>query len=450
MRTIRIGSGAGYSGDRIEPAVELAEKGDIDYLVFECLGERTVALAQQARMKNPESGFDPLLEERMRAVLPLCAAKGTKKGIKIVTNMGAANPEAAARKTAEIARSLGLSKLKIAAIVGDDVLDACKSHDLPIMEFDGTIKQLGNKLLSANAYLGAEPMAEALSAGADIVITGRASDPALFLAPMIHAFGWAMDDWNLLGQGTVAGHLLECAGQITGGYFADPGYKDILDLARLGFPIGEVGEDGSLVITKVPGSGGAVTAQTCKEQLLYEVHDPQKYFQPDVVADFSQVSVEEIAPDRVRVSGGRGTKRTDTLKVSVGYVDSFIGEGQISYAGPGALARGRLALDIVRERLKLTGVSTSELRFDLIGMDALHGPQVSAHGNEPYEVRVRVTGRTENLREAVRIGNEVETLYTNGPAGGGGAWKSSRDVVAVASVLLPRELAKPHVRFVEA
>ena len=308
MRTIRIGSGAGYSGDRIEPAVELAEKGDIDYLVFECLGERTVALAQQARMKNPESGYDPLLEERMRAVLPLCASKGTKKGIKIVTNMGAANPEAAARKTAEIARSLGLSKLKIAAIVGDDVLDACKSNDLPIMEFDGTIKQLGNKLLSANAYLGAEPMAEALSAGADVVITGRASDPALFLAPMIHAFGWAMDDWNLLGQGTVAGHLLECAGQITGGYFADPGYKDIPDLARLGFPIGEVGEDGSLVITKVPGSGGAVTAQTCKEQLLYEVHDPKQYFQPDVVADFSQVSVEEIAPDRVRVSGGRGTK----------------------------------------------------------------------------------------------------------------------------------------------
>jgi hypothetical protein len=450
MRTIRIGSGAGYSGDRIEPAVELAEKGDIDYLVFECLGERTVALAQQARMKNPESGYDPLLEERMRAVLPLCAAKGTKKGIKIVTNMGAANPEAAARKTAEIARSLGLSKLKIAAVVGDDVLDACKFHDLPIMEFDGTIKQLGNKLLSANAYLGAEPMAEALSAGADVVITGRASDPALFLAPMIHAFGWAMDDWNLLGQGTVAGHLLECAGQITGGYFADPGYKDIPDLARLGFPIGEVGEDGSLVVTKVPGSGGAVTAQTCKEQLLYEVHDPRKYFQPDVVADFSQVAVEEIAPDRVRVSGGRGTKRTDTLKVSVGYVDSFIGEGQISYAGPGALARGRLALDIVRERLRLTGVSTSELRFDLIGMDALHGPQVSAHGNEPYEVRVRVAGRTENLREAVRIGNEVETLYTNGPAGGGGAWQSSRDVVAVASVLLPRELAKPHVRFVEA
>jgi len=445
MRTIRIGSGAGYSGDRIEPALELAEKGDIDYLVFECLGERTVALAQQARMKNPEAGFDPLLEERMRAVLPLCAAKG----IKVVTNMGAANPEAAAKKTAEIARSLGLPSLKIAAVVGDDVLDACKAGDFPILEFDGSIKKLGNRLISANAYLGAEPMAAALARGADVVVTGRASDPALFLAPMIHAFGWAMDDWNLLGQGTVAGHLLECAGQITGGYFADPGYKDIPDLARLGFPIGEVGEDGSLIVTKVAGSGGAVTAQTCREQLLYEVHDPMKYFQPDVVADFSQVTVEEIAKDRVRVGGGRGSKRTDTLKVSVGYVDSFIGEGQISYAGPGALARGRLALDIVRERLKLTSVAASELRFDLIGVDSLHGPLVSAHANEPYEVRIRVAGRTESLREAVRIGNEVETLYTNGPAGGGGAWKSARDVVAVASVLLPRELARTQVRFVE-
>jgi Acyclic terpene utilisation family protein AtuA len=444
MRTIRIGSGAGYSGDRIEPAVELAEKGDIQYLVFECLGERTVALAQQARMKNPDGGYDPLLEERMRAVLPICAAKG----IKIVTNMGAAHSVAAARKTAEIARSLGLTSLRIAAVIGDDVLDACKARDLPIMEFDGTIKQLGNRLLSANAYLGAEPIADALTGGADIVITGRASDPALFLAPMIHAFGWAMDDWNLLGQGTVAGHLLECAGQITGGYFADPGYKDVLDLARLGFPIGEVSEDGSLVITKVEGSGGAVTARTCKEQLLYEVHDPRCYIQPDVVADFSEVKVEEIATDRVRISGGRGTKRTDTLKVSVGYVDSFIGEGQISYAGPGALARGRLALDIVRERLTLTGVAASELRFELIGVDTLHGAEISARANEPYEVRVRVAGRTENLREAIRIGNEVETLYTNGPAAGGGVFKSARDVVAVASVLLPRELAKPTIRFV--
>ena len=444
MRHIRIGTGAGYSGDRIEPAVELAEKGDIHYLVFECLGERTVALAQQARMKDPDGGFDPLLEDRFRAVLPICAAKG----IKLVTNMGAANPLAAARKTAEIARSLGL-KLKVAAVIGDDVFDACKDGDLPFMEIDGTMQQLGNRVLSANAYLGAEPIAQALREGADVVITGRASDPALFLAPMIHAFGWAMDDWNLLGQGTVAGHLLECAGQITGGYFADPGVKDVPGLARLGFPIGEVGEDGSLVITKVEGSGGRVTAATCKEQLLYEVHDPRRYIQPDVIADFSHVAIEEIGPDRVRVSGGRGTARPETLKVSVGYLDGFIGEGQISYAGPGAVARGRLALDIGRERLQLTGAEASETRFDLIGIDSLHGPGLSAGGAEPYEVRLRVTGRTETLREAVRIGNEVETLYTNGPAGGGGATKSAREVVAVASVLLPRERATPRVQFVE-
>jgi hypothetical protein len=380
----------------------------------------------------------------MHAVLPACAGRG----IKIVTNMGAANPVAAARKVAEVARSAGLSRLKIAAVIGDDVLDACKARDLPIMEFEGTVKQLGNRLLSANAYLGAEPAAAALTAGADVVITGRASDPALFLAPMIHAFGWALDDWSLLGKGTVAGHLLECAGQITGGYFADPGYKDVSGLARLGFPIGEVGEDGSLVITKVEGSGGAVTARTCKEQLLYEVHDPEKYIQPDVVADFSQVTIEEIGRDRVRISGGRGSKRTGTLKVSVGYVDSYIGEGQISYAGPGALARGRLALEIVRERLKLTGIASNELRFDLIGVDSMHGDLGAERANEPYEVRLRVAGRTENLREAVRIGNEVETLYTNGPAAGGGAFKSARDVVAVASVLLPRELATPSIQFV--
>jgi hypothetical protein len=445
LRSIRIGSGAGYSGDRIEPAVELAEKGDIQYLVFECLGERTVALAQQARMKDPEGGYDPLLEARMRAVLPICAAKN----ITIVTNMGAANPLAAARKTAEIASTMGLRSLRIAAVIGDDVLEACKDSDLPIMEFDGTIRQFGNRLLSANAYLGAEPIAEALKAGADVVITGRASDPALFLAPMIHAFGWAMDDWNLLGQGTVAGHLLECAGQVTGGYFADPGHKDIAGLARLGFPIGEVREDGALVITKVAGSGGAVTSATCKEQLLYEVHDPRAYIQPDVVADFSKVTITEIAPDRVAVSGGRGIQRTDTLKISVGYVDSYIGEGQISYAGPGALARGRLALDIVRERLQLTGVATSETRFELIGIDSLHGADLAARANEPYEVRLRVAGRTESFGEAVRIGNEVETLYTNGPAAGGGVTKSARDVVAVASVLLPRDLARPQVRFVE-
>jgi hypothetical protein len=444
-KTVRIGSGAGYSGDRIEPAVELVEKGDIQYLGFECLAERTIALAQQLKMKDPAAGYDPLLEPRLRAVLAICK----QKGIKIITNMGAANPVAAAARTAEIAGTLGLAGLKIAAISGDDVLEQCRQGDYPLMEIAGNLSELGNRVLSANAYLGAEPIAQALSNGADVVITGRVGDPALFLAPLIREFGWAMDDWKLLGKGTVIGHLLECAGQITGGYFADPGYKDVAGLGRLGFPIGEVTAAGDVVITKVAGSGGAVTAATCKEQLLYEVHDPTQYVQPDVVADFSQVTVEEVGPDRVRVNGGRGKPRPAALKVSVGYVDGYIGEGQISYAGPGAVERGRLALEIVRERLELTGVQATDIRFDLIGMDALHGAKLSA-GSEPYEVRVRVAGRTESHAEAVRIGNEVETLYTNGPAGGGGAFKSAREVVAVASLLLPRELARPVITYVEA
>lgn len=441
MKTIRIGSGAGYSGDRIEPAVELAERGNIQYLGFECLAERTIALAQQQKLKDPNAGYDPLLEQRMRAVLAICKSKG----IKIITNMGAANPPAAAAKTVEIARQLGIEGLKVAAVLGDDVLEACKRGNYPLLEIEGRVADLGNRMLSANAYLGAGPIVQALAAGADVVITGRVGDPALFMAPLIHEFGWAMDDWDRLGKGAVVGHLLECAGQITGGYFADPGVKDVAGLARLGFPIGEVSEDGDLVITKVEGSGGAVTEATCKEQLLYEVHDPSKYLQPDVIGDFSKVTVTQVGPDRVRIEGGGGRAKTGHLKTSIGYIDSYIGEGQISYAGPGALERGRLALDIVRERLELTGVQMTEARFDLIGANSLHGAALSGSGN-PYEVRVRVAGRADSLAEAVRIGNEVETLYTNGPAGGGGAFKSAREVVAVVSVLLPADLAAPSIQ----
>jgi Acyclic terpene utilisation family protein AtuA len=442
-RSIRMGAGAGYAGDRIEPAVELAEKGALDYLVFECLAERTIALAQQDRMRDPGAGYDSLLTKRMRAVLPLCRTNG----IKLVTNMGAANPMAAAAKTREVAHSLGLRDLKIAAVTGDDVLDAVTSGDYRIEETGGRVGDLGNRIISANAYLGAGPIAEALAHGADVVITGRVGDPALYLGPLVHEFRWAMDDWDALGRGTLVGHLLECAGQISGGYFADPGCKNVPGLARLGFPIGEVSEDGSVVITKVAGSGGQVTTATCKEQLLYEVHDPARYYQPDVVADFSAVSVTEIGPDCVRVEGARGTPKTRLLKTSVGYVDSYSGEGQISYAGPGAVARGRLALDIVRERLQLTKVHTSEARYELIGVDALHGERLSA--GEPYEVRVRVAGRTDSYEEAVRIGNEVETLYTNGPAGGGGVTKSAKEIVAVVSVLLPEALAIPAVNYLE-
>ncbi|EKS70455.1 MULTISPECIES: acyclic terpene utilization AtuA family protein [Caballeronia] len=443
---IRIGAGAGYSGDRIEPAVELAEHGALDYLVFECLAERTIAIAQQSRRNDPELGYDPLLETRMRAVLPVAA----KNGVRIISNMGAANPRAAAKKTARIARELGLDGLKIAAVTGDDVLDVVLRSRLRFEESGDDVSAYADRIVSANAYLGAAPIVAALAAGADIVLTGRVADPSLFTAPLIHEFGWKMDDWTTLGQATVVGHLLECAGQVTGGYFADPGYKDVNDLARLGFPIGEVSADGSVIVTKVPHAGGCVTEATCKEQLLYEIHDPARYFQPDVVADFTQVRVAQEARDRVRVTGGRGHARTDTLKTSVAYVDGYIGEGQISYGGPGAVARARLALDIARERLSIMCIDTSELRFDLIGVNSLYGDALASNAEEPYEVRVRVAGRTSSAKEAARIGNEIETLYTNGPAGGGGVTKATREVIAVQSVLLAREHVKPVFEFVEA
>lgn len=446
-KIVRIGSGAGYSGDRIEPAVELAEKGRIQYLVFECLAERTIALAQLEKMKDPRRGYDPLLAARMEACLPVCR----EKGIKIITNMGAANPEAGGEKIIETARRLGIRGLKVAAVTGDDVLDIIRRGDFSVEETGGKTSVPAGKLVSANAYLGAQGIVEALANGADLVITGRVADPALFTAPAIHEFAWAMDDWDILGRATVMGHLLECAGQVTGGYFADPGYKDVPGLARLGFPLAEVRPDGVFTVTKVPGSGGRVTLATCKEQLLYEIHDPSSYITPDVVADFTGVKMNAAGEDRVLVEGGTGRQRTDTLKASLGYLDGFIGEGQISYGGPGAVARGRLALDIVAERLKLTGVAFEDIRYDMIGLNSLHRDKLSRGGPgaapEPYEVRIRVAARTGSRQEAVRIGNEVETLYTNGPAGGAGAWKSVRETVAMVSTLIPRALVNFAVHY---
>ena len=444
MKTIRIGAGAGYSGDRIPPAVELAEKGELDYLVFECLAERTIALAQLERSKDARLGFDPLLRDRMEAVLATCV----RRGIKIITNMGAANPMAAGEEIIRVGREQSLTRLTVAVVQGDDVLDQLDAPGLTLLESGALIGSLGNSVLSANAYIGAEALVQALAQGADVVVTGRVADPALFLAPLIHEFGWAMTDWEKMGQGTVVGHLLECAGQITGGYFADPGYRDVPNLARLGFPIAEVSADGSAVITKVEGSGGCVTTATCTAQLLYEIEDPARYLQPDVVADFSAVTLTGIGLDQVRVAGASGRPRPDTLKVTVGHRDGFIGEGQISYAGPGAEARGRLALDVVKQRLDASGIQALDSRYELIGVNAIHGEALSI-GHEPYEVRARVAMRVGNRKDAGRVANEVEALYLNGPAGGGGVTTSVREVIAAASTLIPRSAVQPTVTILE-
>lgn len=438
---IRIGAGAGFGGDRLEPAIELAEHGQLDYLIFECLAERTIALAQQSFLRESGGGFDPLLEERFAAVLPACHRQGTK----IITNMGAANPAGASARVVELARRMKLSGLKVAAVTGDNVLSIVQSGDYRVSETGAIVAALGRDLVSANAYLGVSPIVAALAEGANIVITGRVADPSLFLAPLVHEFKWPLDDWRTLGQGTVIGHLLECAGQVTGGYFADPGRKDVAALARLGFPIAEVSRNGSAVITKVAGSGGAVTARTCKEQLLYEIHDPAHYLTPDVTSDFTAVKLMEIGPDRVAVEGGRGRAAPETLKVSLGYRAGFIGEGQISYAGHTAVARGRLALEIVRERLNLIGIDSADARFELVGVDAIRPGNATRLEPDLSETRARIVVRTKTLRDATRIGNEVEALYTNGPAGGGGVTKCAKEVIAIASTFIPRRLVQPSV-----
>ena len=443
MRTIRIGTGAGYSGDRIEPAVELAAHGELDYLVFECLAERTIALAQEALRRDPDAGFDPLLAARFRAVLRPCVANK----VKIITNMGAANPTGAVRAVAAIARDMGLSGLKIAAVTGDDVADALRSRDLPLIETKGRVADVAPRMVSANAYLGAEPIVTALAGGADIVITGRVSDPALFLAPLMHAFSWRADDWDRLGKGTLVGHLLECAGQITGGYFVDPGYKQAPDLARLGFPLAEVGEDGSAVITKLAGTGGAVNLQTCKEQLLYEVHDPARYVQPDVVADFSRVRFDAVGPDRVRCPappGGRAPTRSRS-RSAISTAMSAKGRCPMPAQVPSP-AHGSRSTSW-RSGSSSSGSRRSELRLEIIGVDSVHRGAFARSGAEPGEARIRVVGRTDSLEDAVRIGNEVEALWLNGPAGGGGAWKSARQVLATVSTLFPRSEVAPRVSY---
>ncbi|QMW02384.1 acyclic terpene utilization AtuA family protein [Spirosoma foliorum] len=425
---IRIGCGAGFSGDRLEPALILVQQGQLDYLVLECLAERTIALAQKRKRQDPALGYDPLLERRIESLLPHLL----EKKVRLITNMGAANPLAAAQKIVEIAQRLKLS-VTVAAVTGDDVFNLLSGNETAL-ETGKSLTDSG-ALVSANAYLGTDAILPSLATNADIIITGRCADPSLFVSPLVHEFGWSLDDSNQIGQGTVIGHLLECAGQLTGGYFVDPGRKDVPDMAHLGHPFADVSPDGTAIFSKVAGTGGTLTAATAKEQLLYEVMDPSRYITPDVIADFTQVRLEEIGSDQVCATGGRGQNRPNTLKVSVGYEAGFIGEGEISYAGSNALGRAQLAGSIIQERLQ---DRFTDLRIDYIGSTSVHRTNFG-HYPDPYEIRLRVAGRAASLQQAALVGEEVEALYTNGPAGGGGARKYIHEVVGIVSTLMDRQ-----------
>jgi len=442
---LRVGCAAGFSGDRTDAAAPvvaaLAASGGPSVLIFETLAERTLALAQLARRSDPDGGYEPLLDELLRPVLGTCL----EAGIRIVSNFGAANPAGAARRIATLAQDLGLRAPRIAVVFGDDLGDAAHR---PLLQAALGPAIDGLRVVSANAYVGAEAIADALIADADIVVCGRVADPSLTVGPALAHFGWARDDWDRLARATMAGHLLECGAQVTGGYYADPGYKDVPGMARLGYPIAEIDAEGHCVITKAPSTGGRIDAHTVKEQLLYEVHDPAAYLTPDVVADLSGARVTELGPDRVRLDGVRGHPRPAELKVNVCHENGWLAEGEISYAGARAEARARLAADVLRERLAGLG----PLRVDLIGTHSLFGDDAGTFAatqadGGARDVRLRIALNHAERAAAERVGREVTALYTCGPAGGGGVRTALRPRLGTVSCTVPRAQVPTRFRF---
>jgi hypothetical protein len=449
-KIIRIGAGAAWWGDRVEPAQLNAEKGQLDYLCFETMAEATVSAAQVRARRDPSfEGYDTYLDDRMKAVLPACMKHGTK----IISNQGWINPDAAARRIVHWLQHFGYKGVKVASVNGSLITDKVLSMTDKILENGLPTSSLSSNLISAEVYLGAEPIALALKEGAHIVVTGRVADPSIFMAPMMHEFGWDPLDTKRLGQGMGIGHLLECGAQVTGGYFSDPGFKDVPEPWNFGFPIAEVEIDGTTILSKVAGTGGAINLQTVKEQMLYEVHDPANYLTPDVVVDFTTAKIEQVGPDRVRVSNIGGKQRPATLKVSIGCTEGFIGEDMFFYAGPGALRRAELAKKILTERFRIVGLEAEEIRIDFLGLNAIHGAATPSDAPEPYEIAVRVAARTKTREQAIKVGREVDGMAVSGIGHTGKRVPHAdrtREVIGVWSSLVPREKVPATIRYFES
>jgi hypothetical protein len=449
-----LGNGAGFSGDRVDAAIpvvrSLLRRGLPAAMFFECLAERTIALAQIEKRRDPEAGYEPMLERLLEPILADCA----RAGIPILGNFGAANPPAAARCVARLARRLGLPDLRIGVVTGDDVSTTVDLDALTPHEADAGFDMAEWRLVSANAYIGAAPLAEALARGAQVVVAGRTSDPSLAIAPLMHHFGWAEDDWQALALGAACGHLLECGSQVTGGVFWDPGFKDIPDPADIGFPIAEVGRDGSLVITKPEDTGGIVDLRVVKEQLLYELHDPAAYVTPDVVMDITGVTLAEQGRNRVALAGVRGHARPERLKVTACYEGAWLGEGEVSVAGPNALARARATADVLLERVKRRGLAR-RARADLIGVSAVHDSDDGAlwrayDGPEPPEIRIRLAVESTSRDDAEQAAREALAMLCCGAAGTSGArWRVTPRILT-RSFLVPRERVPTEVTVREA
>ncbi|MEX0683377.1 MAG: acyclic terpene utilization AtuA family protein [Dehalococcoidia bacterium] len=441
---LRIGCGSAYAEDRLEPAIDLADRGALDYLCMDSLAERTLAIAQQRRNRDSSVGYDTRIPRMIKELFPVCL----KNGVTVIGNMGSANPTAAAHLIAEGLRKAGHTGARIGLISGDDVLDLVRQEDPMITETGCRFSELRGNVVSANAYLGADPIVSALRQGANIVVGGRIADHSLYLGPMMHEFAWESEDWEAKGRGQAIGHLLECGSHTTGGNFADPPYREVPRLTDLGNPLGEVTAEGEAVITKLPKTGGAVTVLNCKSQLLHEIHDPANYLTPDVVVDLTGVRLEKVGPDRVKMSGARGRPWPETLKVLVGILEGWVGEGEISYAGDGAYERAQLAVEIINERKQMEEMQFDEFRVEMIGMNSLHGS--AAPGPVvPYEVRLRVAGRTTDRDTASWLAQEVEYLNVSGPSAGAGCRRRFYEVLAMYSTYVPRDKVGVDVQILE-
>ena len=449
-KTVHIGCGAGFMGDRFDASLailrDMETREGPKYLMFEVLAERTLAVALNVKRTDPTKGYSPYLDHYIRPAL----AKAKALGVTIVSNMGAANPQGAAARVLKIAQELGVEGVSVATVTGDDLLETIPATEIAAMPTMEGIGFEGRPIVAANAYLGARPVAEAIATGADVVLVGRTTDSALALGPLIHEFGWGPEELDRLAQGTVAGHLLECGGQVTGCYFADPGFKDVPDVAHAGFPIAECHADGTFTITKPAGTGGLVNRQTVTEQLLYEMHDPSAYLVPDVVLDCTEIDAIEEGANRVRVTGARGKPPPPTLKATVSVDGGWLGEAFMTYSGPNALARADLAGEIVRTRLADHGLN-EPVRIEIIGTGATHdGGSVErrAARNLPGdgEYTVRIATQSVSKDKAQMIADELMMLYCSGPAAGGGYRGSVTSQIATASVLIPRERIEPNVR----
>lgn len=451
MNTVFVAGAAGFGGDRFDASGPLiAHLSACDgprYLIFETLAERTLAIAQNQMLRGEGPGYSEFLQRYLEPVLGPCK----EANIKIVCNLGAANVAGAGDRARQLADELGLKGFRIGLVEGDDLLSVVSEETIAGMTtMEGTT--LERPLVGANVYLGARPIAEALALGADLVITGRCTDAALTLGPVMHEFDLAEDDLPLLAAGTLAGHLLECGPQVTGAYFADPPFKTVPDLATVGYPIGEICRNGDVVITKPDGTGGLVSEGTVKEQILYEMHDPANYLTPDVTLDVSRVSVVQEGPDRVRLRGAAGKPPPQTLKATVSMDAGYLGEAEMSYAGPNARARAELAIEVLRQRFQRLAINCP-VRFDILGVSSVFDDDqgtlraAAANGNDG-DLRIRVAARSADRDELERIALEVYSLWVTGPAGGAGFRKQVSSKVKTASVLVDRGLPDVSVRLV--